>query len=554
MAELTVTDDHHPSQLMEGLTAMRKAGEHFDFVIKGSAESFPIHSVVLAAMSPVFNAMLKPEYKESRRREASFPEIPDDTMRHVIDFAYTGRCTFTEDDLCDLLAAADFLAMSKLVQLCASQIYKVVEPSNCFSWLAIAQLFQLGTPVIAMIQKTMVTAHTEVMLSTEFVEAESTELADYIRNLSRMGIQSDRLLQAVVAWIEHDIPQRSVHMSKLFSCLSLDKCTKPCLEKIVKDKFGLLESEQQVERFLENMNRDNTTKNADQLLILGGESDGVSLGRGNGRNKGCYILRDDIDALVEFTEVTVSGVKLFDGCSVSKVPQGVVVTGGGRSDTCQILDLKTRRWVDKANLPSKRAYHGSGFIQGKLFVIGGISASDLTKTVDYMDIEKNTWHNGPDMPQIELSPQVVVFHDKLFVLLTKSGRLYSLDPIEMVWTLKSTLPTTSGRNFSMAVFNDWLYVTDDVSRIHYMYVPSVDTWHALTGPNMPQAGNSLVNSSLVCVNNKLFLIPAYNKDSEVTETEIQVYDIFSDKWSLAKWKKSKPLRRFYGVSVVNVSM
>ena len=94
MAVITVTDPFHPSHLVEGFVSMRDAGELFDYVIRGSDESFSIHSLVLASMSPVFKAMLMSSMDESAKKEASFPTVPDGIMRKMIDFAYTGTCTF----------------------------------------------------------------------------------------------------------------------------------------------------------------------------------------------------------------------------------------------------------------------------------------------------------------------------------------------------------------------------------------------------------------------------------------------------------------------------
>ena len=48
MGDITVTDTGHSSHLVDELVTMRNNGEMFDYVIKGTKESFSIHSLVLA--------------------------------------------------------------------------------------------------------------------------------------------------------------------------------------------------------------------------------------------------------------------------------------------------------------------------------------------------------------------------------------------------------------------------------------------------------------------------------------------------------------------------
>ena len=116
MTEITVTDSTHPTHFVAELVALRNDGEMFDYIIKGSNESFSIHSVVLAAMSPVFRSMIRSDMKESTKKEATFPSIPDDIIAKIISFSYAGTCTFTRVQVIELVKAAHYPTDAKTAE------------------------------------------------------------------------------------------------------------------------------------------------------------------------------------------------------------------------------------------------------------------------------------------------------------------------------------------------------------------------------------------------------------------------------------------------------
>ena len=210
MSEITVTDPAHSTHLLEELVSMRAAGELFDYVIKGCETSFYIHSIVLAAMSPVFRALLRADIDEG-----TFPSIPDDIMAKVIDYAYTGTCTFSEYELMNLIKAAHYLQMPKLLKLCETKITAVLEPNNCFSWLRLSERFQITTAV-PQIQHMMRMVYRKIISTEEFKGVEISELLQYLSDVRDHGTSSDDLLRGVLQWVKHDKVNRATHMQGLF--------------------------------------------------------------------------------------------------------------------------------------------------------------------------------------------------------------------------------------------------------------------------------------------------------------------------------------------------
>jgi hypothetical protein len=352
----------------------------------------------------------------------------------------------------------------------------------------------------------MFTAHKEVIQSDEFQDVEMSEVVEYTSSLIKKGIHSDIVLEAVLQWIKHDSPNRSVHMPELFACVSVDKCTRPFLAKVVEENSELLEPRQNMYKLILNYVLVGDSK---ELLVIGGQT------LNHTPNDDFWIFKDE--HLVKFAEGPGEKIKPFH--SMCQVPQGVMLTGGKDSDVCKLFDVANMKWMDRANLLSTRSVHGSGCLDGKVFVIGGKvhSVSNISKSVDYMDLEMNTWQRGPDIPESGFMAKAVAFSSRLFVLFSKTGRLYCLDTERMSWTKKATIPTAS-LGCSMAAVDDRMFAVGGNNYINYMYIPNADTWVRLTGPSLIEK-----HVALVYHRQKLCLIVGCRRDTDVEE-----YDINSD--------------------------
>jgi hypothetical protein len=541
---LIVKDASHSSQLASGLAALWEAGELCDYVIRGTDESFSIHSPVLAAQSPVFKSMLTSNMKESVKRNGvcTFPEISDAIMKKVLQAAYTGTCDIAREDVVPLIAAAHYLGMSTLLKACEELIPTLLCPSNCFTWTRIAKTFELDA-LVPRIQKRMRTFHEEVVQSDEFSEAEVVEVCEYLRDLVQHDIHSDVALAAALQWIERDPKSRAVHMPELFLSASVGDCTRSFLHQVMREKsdvIGLQQNNAMHKLILEQILDTDRTK----LLILGGQVE--ACGAFPEANNDCWVLKDD--QLVKFAEGPGEELRLFH--SMCQVPQGVMLTGGESSKICKLFDVAKRTWMDKASLLTARYSHGSGYLNGNVFVIGGrVGGNYLSYSVDYLDLAENTWQHGPDLPETATYPKVAICNSKLYVLM-REGRLYCLDRASKAWTAKSPLPDDDADWCSMTTVDDRMFVAggnQNNQNINYMYLANADTWCLLSCPSLMDD----YYGPLVYYRKKLYLITGC--ESNTARTAVMEYDIGSDTWAMSPWKLPKTLLR-HAAFVVNVRL
>jgi speckle-type POZ protein len=82
-------------------------GPFSDTVLVVDGREFNAHKAILAARSPVFNAMFEHEMKESRKGRVEISDIDPDVFNEMLKFVYTGNTPQIQGMAEDLLAAAD---------------------------------------------------------------------------------------------------------------------------------------------------------------------------------------------------------------------------------------------------------------------------------------------------------------------------------------------------------------------------------------------------------------------------------------------------------------
>ena len=81
---------------------------------------FPAHRIVVAANNDYFHSMFTDEMKESNQEVIGLKDksISPDVSKTVMDSIYTGGLNVNEESVFDVLAAADHLQVTTVVQQC----------------------------------------------------------------------------------------------------------------------------------------------------------------------------------------------------------------------------------------------------------------------------------------------------------------------------------------------------------------------------------------------------------------------------------------------------
>ncbi|XP_055347690.1 kelch-like protein 21 [Paramacrobiotus metropolitanus] len=157
-------------RLAVGLQELKSGAVLCDVVLKGAEESdvgIPYHRVVLSAQSSYFRTMFASDWKESSQQEIQLHNIPGNTLRKLVDFAYTGQIPVDGDDVQSLLAAAIFLDFSPVAALCWDVLEKHMDVSSYLQAYLLAKLH--NNPRLAEKTKRLVLHHfVQIAQSAEF--------------------------------------------------------------------------------------------------------------------------------------------------------------------------------------------------------------------------------------------------------------------------------------------------------------------------------------------------------------------------------------------------
>nr|CAB3480398.1 unnamed protein product [Digitaria exilis] len=134
-----------PSDLLEHFGKLLLAEEGSDVTFSVGGENFPAQKIVLATQSPVFEAQLYGQMKESMACRVTVEDIQPEVFKALLQFIYTDSLPEWDDldaeeycEISNLLAAADRYAMDRLKLLCVSNLVDYLDTQNVATTLALA--------------------------------------------------------------------------------------------------------------------------------------------------------------------------------------------------------------------------------------------------------------------------------------------------------------------------------------------------------------------------------------------------------------------------------
>ena len=120
----------HSEILLSKCAQFREQGQFIDVRLKVGEDEFAAHRIVLAANSDYFYAMLARGMKESNQEviELKDENISAAAMKKLMDFMYSGEINVNDENVFEVLIAADNLQVTSVVQQCCKYLEtKLVE-------------------------------------------------------------------------------------------------------------------------------------------------------------------------------------------------------------------------------------------------------------------------------------------------------------------------------------------------------------------------------------------------------------------------------------------
>ena len=218
----------HSVNLLSKCAQFRDQGEFIDVRLKVGEEVFPTHRIVLAANSDYFHAMFTDGMKESNQEviELKDESISPNALKIVMDFTYTGDLHVNEENVFEVLSAADHLQVTSVVQQCCDLLKREfiqlqLDLHNYCLLCTVADRHELKDLKDAAEHK-MASMYKDVCESEEFLTHIS---ADQIVNLlSRDDVSAPSetfVFKSVMQWIKHKKEERMAVAAKVIGAVRL---------------------------------------------------------------------------------------------------------------------------------------------------------------------------------------------------------------------------------------------------------------------------------------------------------------------------------------------
>ena len=115
---------------------------HTDIEVKVKDTTFGCHKLVLAAMSPYFDAMFYSGMIECTDNVVQLQNLSASTFESVLLFLYLGKCPIHTENVEDLLKASAMFQIGMLTQMCETFLVDHVDAENCVAMWKLASMHQ----------------------------------------------------------------------------------------------------------------------------------------------------------------------------------------------------------------------------------------------------------------------------------------------------------------------------------------------------------------------------------------------------------------------------
>ena len=375
------------------MAQLRQDEKLCDVNLEVEGRCFLAHRVVLAASSPYFKAMFTGDMEESRASTITLHNVSPRAVQILLDYCYTASVTVTQENVQELLPAADILQLNWVRQQCCDFMQHQLDTSNCLGIGAFADTY--SCPELHQAAGYFAQQHfLEVLEAGEFLELEPPKLGELLQS-EDLNVQSEeQVFEAVMKWVRHDVEKRKQHLGTVLQYVRL-----PLLDR------GYLVSQVGTEPLIRSSDacRDLVDEAKDYLLLpeqrsqLQGprttprrpiQSNEVMFAVGGWCSGDAISLVERYNPHTDEWKVVATMSKRRCGVGVAVLGDFLYAIGGhdGSSylNSVERYDPKTNQWASNlAPTPSCRTSIGVGVLNGLVYTIGGQDGVSCLNIVEW---------------------------------------------------------------------------------------------------------------------------------------------------------------------------
>uniref|UniRef100_A0AAR2KHI3 BTB domain-containing protein n=1 Tax=Pygocentrus nattereri TaxID=42514 RepID=A0AAR2KHI3_PYGNA len=479
--------------------------EHCDVVIKVDATEFSAHKIILCGCSNYFRALFSRIWSPSKKRVYKIPGISAEMMSLIIDHAYTRSVTINQENVKELLIAADYLCVLDLRQACCEFLEKQLCVENCIDIWGFAEFYsclQLQQNAYLFILH-----HFEEIARTseEFLDLSLRQLSSIIEKDNLNVQQEETLFEAIQRWISHKPDERKGHLPAV----------------LPKVRMGLMAAEY----FMNNVKNNSLVK----------------------ADKACKPII--ISALKALYDLNINGLCNTDyknPLTRPRLPYNILLaiggwSGGSPTNGIEAYDARADRWINvTSDEEGPRAYHGSVYLNGFVYCVGGFDGVDYFSSVRKFNPVSRTWHQAAPMHCRRCYVSVAVINGCIYAMGGFDGHVRMntaerYEPESNQWTMIAPMHEQRS-DASATTLHGKVYICGGFNGIECLftaecYNPESNQWSLITPMSIRRSGVGVITyrEQVYAVggfdsNNRLRNAEAYNP---LTNTWRSIHNMFN---------------------------
>nr|WEX30170.1 Kelch-like protein 10a-B [Carassius auratus] len=474
---------------------VRLQGEHTDVIIKVQETNFKVHKIILCGCSPYFRTLFSTQWTNVEEQFYDIPGMSSNTMSLIIQYAYARPVLITEENVSELLAAADQFLISDLIEACCQFLEANLCPENCIGARMLTECFP-SCSVLHQKTRLYVLQHFEQVLqvSEEFIELPLEHLEEMIAQDELNVKQEEMVFEAIVRWIGHAPGNRRKHIAVLLS----------------KVRMGLMSPDY----FMTDV-RNNA-------LVLDSEA--------------CSdIVINAMKVIFDLHMEEPASSELINQLTRPRLPYEILLAIGGWSvsnptNEIEAYDTKADCWVNMTQedeLP--RAYHGSVVLDGFVYCLGGFDSENYFSSVRKFNPITQTWQEVAPMYERRCYVSVAVLDGLIYAIggFNGYGRLKTAERYNTntnQWTMMAPMNVRRS-DASATSLQGKVGGFDGAARLRSAeaYNPLNDTWHDIRSMINPRS-----NFGIEVVDDQLVVVGGFNGVG--TCRDVECYDRTTNEW------------------------
>ncbi|XP_060859404.1 kelch-like protein 2 [Metopolophium dirhodum] len=533
--------------MYEGLQSLRNSEIFCDIKLETDDHKIiTAHKVVLSAASPYFHAMFT-NFAKRNHDLVVIRKIDYNSLLLLVNFIYTGQIVVTEENVQDLLPAANLLQLQEVKEACCDFLQSQLCPTNCIGINAMADLHSC-TKLIRSSELYILQHFPDVFGGDEFLSLSSEQVIKLISSDKLTVPSEEKVFESVISWVKYELDSRQCILPQLMEHVRLALTSKnyllkivakdPLIKKCLKCKHYVSEALKtlKAEELIPQSIRIKPRHQNKVILVVGGIESGLS---------------NSLEYFDPITDQWHFGPELITNHrrhNLVVIKDNFIFDVGGYKNglspyrCVHVLDLSSKPlcWLPSDDMLVERQFLGVGAINDNIYAVGGLNDRDGDlKSAEVFDFNTQEWRMISSMNTMRSLFAVGVLNDLLYVVGGFDQSLQALNTVECYnpsidkWTPVANM--CERRSCAgVGVLNGELYVVSGRNGSNLLssvekYRPSTGVWTTIADILLPRK-----YADVVALDGLLYVIGGMNNTSVLNSVEY--YNPNTNTWAMVTSK------------------